>query len=107
MSLFADFKRDREGKTVIENDDGFIVYKFAKEACHVDELYLRSGANRGLDFEMLDFVSKIAKQNDCKRMFGYVHTATNGAQDVLLMFFTYGMRLHSAENDRINLVKDL
>jgi GNAT superfamily N-acetyltransferase len=108
MSLYADYKKEREGKHVIESDRGFIVYFKEKDYFYIEDIYVVPEFRRThAATEMADWVCSMAKEAGIKKIMGSVVPTTNGANISLRTMLAYGMRLHSAQNNIIFFQKDL
>lgn len=108
MSLFADYKAEREGKLVIETDKAFAIYSIVKDSCYIEDIYVSPEFRKaGVAKQMADFISDIAKQKNCKYLFGSVAPSGKGSQESLKILLAYGMRLHSSMSDMVFFVKDL
>ncbi len=108
MSLYADYKREREGKHVIESDHGFIVYSKEKDCFYIEDIYVIPSRRRTrAATEMADWVCALAKEAGFKKIMGSVVPSVNGANISLRTLMAYGMRLHSAQNNIIFFQKDL
>ena len=108
MSLFADYKFEREGKHLIENDHGFAVYSFNKEVCYIEDIYVKPDDRKtGAAREMADWISNLAKGRGCKRLMGSVSPSANSSHASLLVLVAYGMTLHSSQYDMVYFSKEL
>lgn len=108
MSLFADYKREREGKHVIESSRGFIVYVKEKDCLYIEDIYVIPEMRRKrAATEMVDWVCAMAKESGLHKVMSSVVPSTK-ASDVSLRFvMNYGMKLHSAHSNIIFFAKGL
>lgn len=108
MSLFSDYKLEREDKHVLELEHGFAVYSFGDDFCYLEDIYVRPEIRRsGLGSKMADQISNLARERGLKRLFGSVSTSGKNAHENLLALLAYGFRLHKSTQDLIYFVKDL
>lgn len=108
MSLFADYKKEREGKLVVESEKGFAVYSISREGCYIEDIFvLPEYRKQHVAKEMADFIVKIAKAKDCNVLYGSVSPSANGANDSLKVLLSYGMKIHSSKNDLVFFVKEI
>lgn len=108
MSLYADYIKEREGKLVVENENGFIKYSIDGELLYIEDIYIVPAKRRSnLATEMADFVVDIGKAKGCKKLYGSVAAHTPGGHQNMLNLIGYGMRLQSSNNSLIFFVKDI
>ncbi len=109
MSLFADYKAEREGKLVIETEFAFAVYSINKEILYLEDVYVvPERRDQDIARELCLFVIKIAKEKGCTRMLGSVDPSCAGAHNSMLALIKHGMKLHSClPNGLIYFVKDI
>ncbi len=108
MSHFADYKLEREGKHVIENEHGFISYIIQGESCYIEDLFISLPSRRKFHgSDLADQVSKIALDKGCKHLLGSIVPTTFGATDSMKALFAYGFRLQSAKENFIWLSKEI
>jgi ribosomal protein S18 acetylase RimI-like enzyme len=106
--MYADYIREREGKEVLETDKGFAVYSFEGPYCYIQDIYVKPDFRRSrAAWEMGETISSLAKAKGCKYLSGTVYAGTNGATESLVGQLAYGFKLHSAENGKILLYKEL
>lgn len=108
MDMYIDYCREREGKSVIVTEDGFIKYFIEKDILFIDEFYIKpSSRHKGLGQSMVDGLVTMAKSKGCAQLMGAVVPSTKGADRNVRIFMEYGMTIHSAVYDRIYLVKEI
>ena len=63
MSLWAEYKKEREGKSVLEWKDAFTVYSYPGEGlCYVEDVYVKPKLRKsGLGRAMVEEIKKEAK----------------------------------------------
>ena len=108
MSHFAEYKLEREGKRVIETNEGFISYSINGVDCYIEDIFVSKNYRRyGAATRMADFVSKIAKKNGCKLLFGSVVPKANGSHESMLAILSYGFKLYESRDNIVFFVKEL
>lgn len=108
MSLFADYKKEREGKEILENEYGFITYIINGDSVYIEDIYVVPEQRRlGVGGKMADIVCEIAKQRGCKTLYGSVSPQARGAHESMIALIAYGMKLHSLGNGLIYFSKDI
>jgi GNAT superfamily N-acetyltransferase len=109
MSLWADCLTEREGKFVIEEEFGFIVYRLPSPGvCTIDLIYVNKETRRtGFGSLLCDRVAKIALEAGCTKLWSQVQVSALNSTDSLRASLGYGFRLHANDGDYIILVKDI
>lgn len=112
MSFYADCRAEREGKLVIENTNGYVLYSFGKNhlkgICLIEEIYVAPQVRRRhIGKEMVEHVSAIAKKAGYNRVMASVSTVARGAHENMMFVVACGMRLLSSEFNSIYFIKDL
>lgn len=109
MSLYGDYIRERLGKAIIENDDGFATYYFVNEkTCYIEDIYVRPEARRThAASKMADEITEIAKKNGCTDLVGSVAPQAFGATESMKVLIAYGFKIDVSTNDLIYLKKNI
>lgn len=110
MSLFADYKKEREGKHVLENEKMFIVYSLHPQGqyLYIEDIYVApEHRHQGLAREMGAYIEKLSKANKCKKIVISIVPNTEGATYNLSRSLMYGFRLRSSHENIIFLEKDV
>lgn len=108
MSLYAAYKKEREGKNVIEDVNGFASYIIDGEVCYLEDIYIvPDKRKRGLARQMADYITTIAKQKGCTKLLGSVASNGFGAHDSLLSLIAYDMKLSHVNGNLIFFIKDI
>lgn len=109
MSHFAKYKKEREGKEVLETEHGFAVwYQLNPEVVYLEDIYVDLyHRQEGLASKMADEVAKIAKEKGCTKMLGSVNAQAHGADTSIRVLHAYGMKLHSVDGQMIYFIKEI
>lgn len=108
MSLWAEYKRERENVETLERENGFITYKIFKDECYIIDLYVRPDFRRTyLASNMADEVAALAKKQGCKFITGSVDTRANACTDSIKILLAYGFKLLKSEGFMIYFIKEL
>lgn len=110
MSLFAEYKKEREGKTVLETDNVLCVYSIDRvnDALYVEDIYVKKEDRKlGLAQKTVDHLARIARTEGLSCLIGSVCPSTNGADYSLKIMLRYGFRLRSSHENIIFLKKDI
>ncbi len=102
MSLYSEYILEREGKLIVECEEGFATYLIDGENCYIVDLYVRPAARKsGLAAKMADEIADRARALDCKWLLGTVNPATQGATTSLKVLLAYGMELAGIKDNLI------
>lgn len=108
MSLFSEYKKEREGKYVIESDRGFLVYSVNKDSLYIEDIFvLKEYRHSGLAQQMADWAYNMAKQSHCKRLIGSVAPSANGSTYSMILLIKYGFNLLSSDKDMVYFYKEV
>ena len=110
MSMWADYKKEREDKQVIEEaDNGFVIYSYpTPEQVWIEDIYVRPDLRQsGLARKLADQVCEAAKKVGCKQVLGSVWETANGATASVKVLLAYGMQLSHIEGKLIIFKKEL
>lgn len=108
LSLYGDYIKEREGKEIIESDDGFATYTFMGEFCYIVDIYVVPGKRKTkVASTMADQIAKLAKEKGFKFLLGSVDPSTNGATESMKALLSYGFRVHSMDQRLIYLTKEI
>lgn len=107
-TLFAKYLSEREGKRIIEDERGFIVYKVQGEECFIAELFVDESARGGSAFtDLLRHLSAEAKSEGCKVLTGNISLGAPGAMRVLAASLKRGFRVGAAEGGVLLMIKEV
>lgn len=99
MSLFADYKKEREGKEAIEVDNGFVTYKVYGDSVYIEDIFVSKEQRRtGLASQLADMVVIEAKKQGCLKLLGTVDPGAIGASDSLKALMAYGFKISPIQN---------
>ena len=109
MSLYADYIKERENKSIVESEKGFATYKiFDNGECYLQDLYVAPEFRKtGIATEMADEVVKIAKDKGCSILLGSVSMDGTEPTRNMKVFLGYDMQLHKVIGNMIFLKKDI
>lgn len=108
MSHYANYILEREGKETIENEFGFVTYKFFGDAVYIVDIYVAKDCRqKGMAAKLADQVCDIAKTKGLKFVFGSCDVSANGATDSMRVLISYGMTVHSISGNLIYFIKSL
>lgn len=108
MSLYAQYIKEREGKSIIETDNAFISYVIEGDNCYIADIYIAPEFRRkNIASSLAAKVEEIAKNNNCKYLTGSVTPSFKGATVSMKAQLEYGFEILEAHNDFIILRKEL
>lgn len=108
MDMFIDYIKEREGKSAIVTDHGFMKYAIEKDVLYIEDIYVKPEFRHlGHGQQMASGLVDMAKAKGCKKLMGSVVPSTKGAQKSMLNLMQFGMNLHSAYHDRIFFIKEI
>ncbi len=108
MSNFADYIKERQGKKIVEDENGFATYYFAMPDCYIEDIYVVPEKRKsGVASKYADEITKIAIEKNCLNLIGSVKPSANGSTGSLKVLLAYGFKLHSATEDFIWFKKSL
>lgn len=108
MSLYGQYIKEREGKDIVECEDGFATYLIAGEECYIENLYVVPEKRRThLATQLADQIAIIAKERGCKYLTGSVAPNTKNATSNIIVLISYGMRLLRSTPNLIYFGKEL
>lgn len=107
-TLFANYISEREGKRIIEDERGFLIYKIQGDECYLAEGFVREDARGGSAFsDLLRHVYATAQSEGCKVVTANIHLADKGAMRTLKAVLNRGFRVASASSDVLLIVKEI
>lgn len=107
-SLYAQYIKEREGSSVIEEPWGFIEYRLAPPVMRIESLYILPEyrkTNKGS--ELANRVTLLAWDAGATHLWAQVWVGALNATDSLKAILAYGFQITAAQNDCIILTKDI
>lgn len=107
-SHYAAYTKEKDGREVIENENGFIVYEIKDDLCYIADIYvIPEKRRRNVASDFAYSVETIAKEKGVKRVLGSVVPTANGATESLKAMLEYGFKLQSSQINFLWLEKDI
>lgn len=108
-SLYAQYIKEREGKEIIESDEGFATYQFFDNGeCYLQDLYVIPEKRKsGLATDMADQVVRKAIEKGCDTLLGSVCVDANDPTRNMKVFLAYGMQVSKIVGNMIFLRKKI
>jgi ribosomal protein S18 acetylase RimI-like enzyme len=108
MSLYADYVKERENKSIIETEDAFLTYEFFEDFVYIVNLYVRPEKRKShLASELANEVCKIAKEKGLGVLVGSVDVTARNSTESVKVLLAYGMRVDSVSGNLIYFKKDI
>lgn len=109
LSLYADYLREHRGDETIEDEQGFVTYRYIDEkTVYIVDCYIAPEYRRTHKVSvMADKVVDAAKLRGCTKLLGTVHPSGKNSTISLKLLLGYGMTLQSCTNDLIVFEKEI
>lgn len=109
MSLYSDYIKERTNRSMIETDDGFVIYFYPNpQTVYIEDIYVVPSKRKShLASEMADLVVKEAKEKGCNVLIGSVAPSAKNSTASVKVLLAYGMELDSSQNDFIVFKKGI
>lgn len=111
MSLYADYIKEREGRNIVEDEDGFATFIFCgpeQKECYIVDIYVRPEKRKtGKAASFADTITDIARKVGCTYLSGSVDARTNGATESLWVLLRYGFHVVGVAENLIWFRKEL
>lgn len=105
-TLIAKYLKERGGTDILENEFGFISYRFSGSDCFICDMYVDSDQRgKSVGRNLIADLNKIALGAGSKRIIANVHLQDPGATNTLGAAFMVGFKLLTAENNIISISK--
>lgn len=107
-SLFAQYKKEREGAYVIEDENGFATAIPLDDYFYIDEIFVAKGyRNQDFASSYADKLVLKALELNYNKILGSVDVNANGATTSIKVLLAYGMKLKSIEGNIIYFEKNI
>lgn len=109
MSLYAEYLQERTEDFILENDKGFVTWRYLNERqVYLIDIYVVPEFRRSqVATTLADYVASIAKNTGRTELFGTVVPSAKGSNASLKVLWDYGMILYKAEPNLIVMRKDI
>jgi predicted GNAT family acetyltransferase len=109
MSLYASYILERLNDHIIEEEHGFITYRFLpNNQMYIIDIFIEKNHRRsGLATELTNRVFEIAKNNNITTVLGTVVPSANNSTDSLKAILFYSFTLQSASDNLIIFKKEM
>lgn len=108
VSHYAQYMKEREGLDTIENDNGFISYKFIEDGCYIHTVFVQKESRGSLAMvDLCEKVRRVSLEKGCHKVFCTVVPSLPGSTYTIEILIRYGFILDSATNNFICLKKEI
>ena len=109
MSLYAEYLKEKTSDQIIENEKGFITYRYVDEkTVYIIDLFILPDFRRDHVASLLaDSIVEEAKKKGCTKLLGSVVPSNKNSNTSLKVLLGYGMVLESSSNDFIVFKKEI
>lgn len=99
-TLYAKYIKEREGGFLLENEFGFISYKFVDQECFIMNMYIeQSEQAKGHGRALIAKLNKIAGDADCNVISANVHLWDEHSSETLAAALATGFKVTAANNN--------
>lgn len=107
-TLIAKYISEREGKRIIEDERGFIIYQINGDDCFLAEMFVQDqDRGGGAASDLLRHLYAAAQAEGCKAITATIYLADHGAMRTLSAALKRGFRVASANNNVLLILKEL
>lgn len=107
-SLYAKYMKERQNAEILENESGFVVYKFLEKECFINEMFVDTnkrskGVGRALIYEL----EAIALEKGCDCISANIHLWDKGASNTLMAALSVGFEVSRSEQNILLIAKKI
>jgi len=107
-SLYAQYREEREGAAVIEDEYGFASCIFGDDHAYIDEIFVvKEKRKEGHASKYADKIALMAKERGLNKLYGSVCTEAKGATASVKVLLAYGFKLSHCEENMIYFIKEI
>lgn len=110
LSHYGRYIYEREGKSIYEDERGFVTYVFWPQqgAVYMEDIYVAyEHRGAGVTYELVKQVEEVAKLKGYKKLVGSVRPTANGATTSLKGMLAHGFEVDSCDGNLIWFKKDI
>lgn len=108
MSLYAEYKLEREGKKTIESPDGFLTYSLHPDVMYIEDLFVtKDKRSEGHAVKLANEALAIAKGAGCKKVLGSIVPLASGSTESMRVLIDYGFKIQSSQENFIWLEMEI
>jgi len=109
MSLFADYFKEFFGDETLENEFGFVIYRYlGADQVYIVHIYVDPKCRKsGVASALADKVAFLAKERGCKELLGSVVPGAKHSTTSLQVLIGYGMELKRIQDNMLIFSKEI
>ena len=108
MKLYQEYLMERQGLSTIENEFGFVAFRFSKEECYLGEIFISQSARRSRKGRaLLQEVEICARKASCQFIAANVFSSDPNATSTLSAAFACGFKIRNCVGGVIVIEKKL
>lgn len=106
--LWKEYLKEREGKQVHENMDGFAIYQYVNDVVYLCDIFVPEMKRKeGAASRLADAVAAMSKLDGMNKMVGSVDRKDPSATRNIHVLIHYGMKLVAISGDMLYFEKEL
>jgi GNAT superfamily N-acetyltransferase len=107
-TMYAKYKKERDGDQLLETDWGFIFYGLNGKECYIAEMFVDESARSiGNGKQLVGMLGDIARAHGCEFLSGNIYVKKPGGSNAALAAQLAGFEILSAHNDVLTIIKKL
>lgn len=108
MSNFAMYILEKDGKQIIEDENGFATYYFIEEGCYIEDIFVvKDKRKEGIAAKYADQIADIAKKAGINTLIGSVRVEIENPTASVSVLIAYGFKVIKAEDGMIWFNKEI
>ena len=108
QTLYAKYIKERENAQVLENESGFITYKFINDECFICDVFVDPKARKkGVISELVDALAAIAEQEQATHLSANIYLNDPGANRTLSAALKIGFEVVGAAPGALAIVRKI
>ncbi len=108
MSNYSRYMQEREGSRTIEDEHGFLTYKFEDDHVMIQDLWVvPEMRQKKIATRYADQVTEEARKLGYTRLGSSVDIRAKNATESLTVILAYGFRVYNLDNNEIYLIKEI
>jgi hypothetical protein len=107
-TLYAKYIKARAGEEILENEQGFIVYKFFDKEIFLKDMFIdESARGTSLCRQMIEILSQMGRDHGCEILTATIHLNDERASNTMHSALHVGFKILRAEGGTILIGIDL
>lgn len=107
-TLFKSYLKSQNDADIVEDENGFILYRIVGEECYISEIYVDDKTKgTGKCKELINILSDIARFEKCTYLSGKIHLVHARANHTLAVALHLGFKVVNADQNTIVITKEL